>query len=140
MRTLGISAVCAGLLSGCLSVTELRQSPPTRVATVSGRYLPVATCTMSRLQAMQNDDRVQYQFVDVSGAKTARILATARVPGGLFYTVPEPVFEVAFKTDDDGKVSVESRNGSGGHVVEQRVWPVVEACAGSPLTPAATPR
>lgn len=134
MRPLGIALLCASLLAGCVSVTEFRQSSPTRVATVQGRYLPLATCTMNHIEGMQSEDRVQYQFLDLSAAKIARILAIARMPGGLFYTVPEPVFELAFKNDDDGKVSIESRNGYGGHVIELRVWPVVERCAGTKLT------
>jgi hypothetical protein len=56
------------------------------------------------------------------------------MPGGAFYTVPEPVFELAFIETADGTVTIESRNGYGGHLVEPRVWPLVERCAGTKLT------
>jgi hypothetical protein len=134
VRKVWISGLCACILAGCVSLPDFRQSSPTRVAIVEGRYLPLATCTMNHIEGMQSEDRVQYQFLDMAAAKTARILGIARVPGGLFYTVPEPVFELAFVSGDDGKVSIESRNGYGGHLVEPRVWPVVERCAGTKIT------
>jgi hypothetical protein len=125
--------ICVALVAGCATVTELRQTPPARVATVAGRYLPLATCSMSQVEALQTEDALRYQFLDVPAARTARILGIARVPGGLFYTVPDPVFELTFKDAEDGKVTVESRNGFGGHVVEPRAWPLVEHCAGTKL-------
>jgi hypothetical protein len=83
---------------------------------------------------MRTEDSLRYQFLDVSASKTARILGLAAMPGGAFYTVPEPVFELAFIETADGTVTIESRNGYGGHLVEPRVWPLVERCAGTKLT------
>lgn len=126
-------ALCLVLVA-CTTVNEFRQSPPARVATVPGRYLPLATCSMSHVEAMRTEDSLRYQFLDVSASKTARILGLAAMPGGAFYTVPEPVFELAFIETADGTVTIESRNGYGGHLVEPRVWPLVERCAGTKLT------
>jgi hypothetical protein len=125
----------ASLAGACVTVTQLRQSPPVRMATVSGRYLPLATCSMTHMETLQSEDRVRYQLLDVPSTRTATILGVARMPGGIFYTVPEPVFELTLREADDGKVTIESRNGFGGHVLEPRVWPIVEQCAGTKLTP-----
>jgi hypothetical protein len=122
------------VLLACTTVSEFRRSPPARVATVPGRYLPLATCSMSHIEAMRTEDGLRYQFLDVSASKTARILGLAPMPGGAFYTVPEPAFELAFIETIAGTVTIESRNGYGGHVVEPRVWPLVERCAGTKLT------
>jgi hypothetical protein len=127
-------SLCACLLAACMTVTELRQSPPARVATVAGRYLALATCSMTQMETLQTEDRVRYQLLHVSSTRTATILGTARMPGGLFYTVPEPVFELSFRETAENTVTVESRNGYGGHLVEQRAWPIVEGCAGAKLT------
>jgi len=134
VRALLLPALYVSLLTACVSVSEFRQSPPARVATVPGRYLPLATCSMSHVEALQTEDALRYQFLDVPAARTARILGIGRMPGGLFYTVPDPVFELTFKDAEDGKVTIESRNGFGGHLVEPRVWPLVERCAGTKLT------
>jgi hypothetical protein len=132
--------LCSWLLAGCTTVADLRQSPPARTATVQGRYLPLAACSLDLIDDMRSEDRVEYEPLDLSTARTARILGIARMPGGLFYRVPEPVLELAFQQTDDGKVVIESRTGVGGHVIEPRVWRLVERCAGTALKVVPPPR
>ena len=130
-----ISVLCLLLLTACKTVTEFRQAPPHRTATVRGSYLPLATCTMGRIESLQTDEGVRYQFLDVPSTRTARILGVARMPGGLFYTVPDSVIEFAFKDAGEGNVVIEARNGYGGQTIEPRVWRLVEECAGTKVTP-----
>jgi hypothetical protein len=129
------TVLCLFLLTACKTVTEFRQAPPDRTATVRGSYLPLATCTMGRVASLQTDEGVRYQFLDVPSTRTARILGVARMPGGLFYTVPDSVIEFAFKEAGEGNVIIEARNGYGGQTIEPRFWRLVEECAGTKVMP-----
>ncbi|MGH7320539.1 MAG: hypothetical protein ACRELA_13050 [Candidatus Rokuibacteriota bacterium] len=126
--------VCAVLLGGCMSVADFRQTRPVRVTTVAGNYLPLASCVMSGVDKLQGEENVRYQFLNLPSAKSASILGVSRLPGGLFYTVPEPVLELTFKQGDEGKVSIEARSRFPGATLEPRAWPIVERCAGTRLT------
>jgi hypothetical protein len=79
-----------------------------------------------------------YQLSDVAATKTARLMATARFLGGLFYTVPAPLLELAFSQADEGNVKIEARRSVAGFDLESASWPVIEQCAGGKLlvTPA----
>jgi hypothetical protein len=121
------------LLAGCLSVAEFRQSPPARVSTGAGGYLPLATCSMSQIERLQGEQNVRYQFLDSPATASASILGVVRLPAGLFYTVPAPVLEVAFKGGSEDTVTIEARTAFGGSNLEPRVWPLVERCAGKTL-------
>jgi hypothetical protein len=121
------------LLAGCLSVTEFRQSPPARVSTVAGSYLPLATCTMSQIERFHGEQNVRYQFLDSPATASASILGVVRLPAGLFYMVANPVLELGFKGGTEGSVTIEARTAFGGSHLEPRVWPLVEGCAGKTL-------
>ena len=121
------------MLAGCLSVAEFRQSPPARVSTVAGSYLPLATCTMTQIERLQGEQNVRYQFLDSPATASASILGVVRLPAGLFYTVPAPVLGFGFKDGNEGMVTIEARTAFGGSNLEPRVWPLVEGCAGKIL-------
>ena len=121
------------MLAGCLSVAEFRQSPPARVSTVAGSYLPLATCTMTQIERLQGEQNVRYQFLDSPATASASILGVVRLPAGLFYTVPAPVLGLGFKDGNEGMVTIEARTAFGGSNLEPRVWPLVEGCAGKIL-------
>jgi len=125
------------VLAGCVSVAELRQSPPARVGTVAGSYLPLASCSMSHFERLQGEQSVRYQFLDSPATKSASILGIVRLPAGLFYTVPTPVLELGFKGGDEGTVTIEARTAFGGSSLEPQVWTLVERCAGK--TPVLVP-
>ena len=120
----------ASLPAGCVSVAELRQSPPARVGTVAGSYLPLAGCSMSHFERLQGEHSVRYQLLSAPATKSASILGIVRLPGGLFYTVPTPVLELSFKAGDEGTVTIETRTAFGGSNLEPQVWTLVERCAG----------
>jgi hypothetical protein len=75
-----------------------------------------------------------YQLVDATATKTARVMATARFIGGLFYTVPAPLLELAFNQADEGTVKIEARRSAAGFDLESASWPVIEQCAGGKLS------
>ena len=125
--------LCASLLTGCVSVTELRQSPPARASTIKGSYLPLASCSMGHVQPLQGEQNVRYELLNTPATKSASILGTVRLPAGLFYMVTTPVLELSFKAGDEGQVTVESRTAFGGSSLEPQIWPLVERCAGAPL-------
>ncbi len=56
-----------------------------------------------------------------------------RLPDDLA-TISEPVLEFTFRQREDAKVGIESRARFPGSTLEPRVWPIVERCAGAPLT------
>jgi hypothetical protein len=104
------------------------------VGTVAGSYLSLARCSMGGVERLPDRDNVRYRLVDAPAAKTASILGVVPVPAGLFYTVPAPVLELRFAEAVEGTVSIEARTAYGGYVLEPRVWPLVQGCAGTPLT------
>jgi hypothetical protein len=131
----GISfLLCVSLLSGCVTVTELHQSQPVRTGTVAGSYLPLARCVSENLERGQGADGTTYDFQDFATAKTATILAIARAPGGLFYTVPAPLLELSLHQADEGTVKIEARRSRLGSALEPTVWPILEQCAGGAVT------
>lgn len=119
----------ACVLTACVTTAELRATTPVRVGSVAGAYLPLATCVTNGLATSRTESGMTYQLVDAAAAKTARLLATARFPGGLFYTVPAPLLELAFNQADDGKVKIEARRAVGGYSLESAAWPIIEECA-----------
>jgi len=125
--------LCVSLLAGCVSVAELRQSPPARVSTVTGSYLTLASCSMSNFDRLQGEQSVRYQLLNAPATKSASILGVVRLPAGLFYTVPTPVLELSFRAGDESNVTIETRTAFGGSNLESQVWTLVERCAGKPL-------
>lgn len=132
-----VSLLCAGALGGCVTVSELRASTPVRVGTAAGTYLPLATCVMEILGKNRAAEGMVYQFLDAPTVKMASIVATTRVPAGLFYTAPAPLLELSFRQVDEDTVKIEVRKSFPGSVLELRAWPVIEQCAGK--TVAASP-
>src|SRR5262249_18676155 len=124
------------LLTGCISLSELRQSSPSRVGDVRGHYLPLATCVTARAQKDTASEGVSYEIQDIIAAKTARVVAMARFPGGLFYTVPTPLLELTLRETDDGNVKVEGRRGPLGSALELTIWPIIAECARGNITSA----
>src|SRR2546430_17144449 len=117
-----------------MSIAEFRQSPPVRATTVAGNCLPLASCVMESIDKLQGEENVRYQFLNLAAVRSASILGVARLPGGLFYTIPEPMLELTFKQSDEDKVSIEARSRFPGFTLELRAWPIVERCAGTKLT------
>jgi len=122
------------LLAGCISMSELRQSSPSRVGDVRGHYLSLATCVTAQAQKDSASEGVSYKVQDITAAKTARVVAIARYPGGLFYAVPTPLLELTLKETDDGTVKVETRRGPLGSALELTIWPIITECASSTST------
>jgi|SRR5262245_22923402 len=121
--------VALSLLGGCISVSELHQSSPTHVADVQGRYLTLATCVVELAQTESASQGVSYKVEDIATAKTARVVAIARYPGGLFYAVPTPLLELTFRELDDTIVKVEARRGPLGSALDLTVRPIIDRCA-----------
>jgi len=124
----------AWALTACITPAELRATPPVRVGSVAGAYLSLATCVAGGLEKSRTEGELTYQLVDTAATKTARLMATARFPGGLFYTVPAPLLELAFNQADEGNVKIEARRSFAGFNLESASWPVIEQCAGRKLS------
>jgi hypothetical protein len=124
----------AWALAACVTPAELRATPPVRVVSVPGAYLPLATCVAGSLEKSRTENGMTYQLVDTAATKTARLMATARFVGGLFYTVPAPLLELAFNQADEGNVKIEARRSFAGLDLESASWPVIEQCAGKKLS------
>lgn len=120
----------ACVLTACVTPADLRATTPVRVSSVAGVYLPLATCVTNGLEASRTESGMTYQLVDAAATKTARLMATARFPGGLFYTIPAPLLELVFNQVDDGKVQIEARRSFAGYSLESASWPIIEQCAG----------
>jgi hypothetical protein len=121
-------------LPACVTPAELRATLPVRVGSVAGAYLPLATCVAGGLEQSRTEAGMTYQLVDVTATKTARVMATARFIGGIFYTVPAPLLELAFNQADEGTVKIEARRSFAGFDLESASWPVIEQCAGKELS------
>ena len=126
--------LCVSLLSGCVTVDELHQSQPVRTGTVAGNYLPVARCVRENLAGAPGSNGTTYAIRDSATAKTANVLAIARAPGGLFYTVPAPLLDLSLQQADEGTVRIEARRSPLGTALEPTVWPIVEQCTGRTVT------
>src|SRR5262249_14899774 len=101
-----------------------------------GHYLSLATCVTAQAQKDSASEGVSYEVQDITAAKTARVVAMARYPGGLFYTVSTPLLELTFREADDGGVKVEARRGPLGSALDLTIWPIIAECAGSKVTSA----
>jgi len=128
-RTLLLLGACG--LAGCISLAELRGRTPTRVGEVAGRYQPLAVCVTAKAERDPSSQGVSYDVQDIAAAKTARVVATARFPGGLFYSVPTPLVELTFREPEEGNVKIEARRSPLGSELELTMWPIIETCAGS---------
>jgi hypothetical protein len=131
--------LCVCAFTGCVTVSELRGSPPVRSGTVAGSYLRLATCVADNMGRNQAAEGVVYQFSDVTAAKVAHIVATANFPAGLFYTVPAPLLELSFRQADQETVKIEARRSFPGSALELRAWPVIEQCAGKTVAVSPSP-
>jgi hypothetical protein len=117
-------------VAGCISLAELRGRTPTRVGEVAGRYRPLAACVTAKAEQDPSSQGVSYDVQDIAAVKTARVVATAQFPGGLFYAVPTPLVELTFREPDEGNVKIEARRGPLGSALELTMWPIIEICAG----------
>jgi hypothetical protein len=85
---------------------------------------------MENMGKNQAAEGTVYQLFDTTAAKTASIVATARFPAGLFYTVPAPLLELSFRQVEADTVKIETRKSVPGSALELRTWPIIEQCAG----------
>jgi hypothetical protein len=127
--------LCAGILAGCVTVSALRESPPVRVGTAAGAYLPLAACVRERLETTHAAHGVTYALQDRAAVKSASLVGIARFPAGLFYTVPAPLLELSFHQTDQRTVKIEARRIAGGAAFEPGVWSVIAECAGGDVAP-----
>ena len=121
-------------LTGCLSLAEVRGSSPTRTGEAAGPYLPLAQCVVAKAKAERLSDLASYEVEDSAVSRTARVVAMARYPGGLFYTVPTPLFELTVREPDEGRVKIEARRGPLGASYEPALWSIIGDCAGGKVT------
>jgi hypothetical protein len=122
------------MLGGCLSLTEVRSSSPKRTGEVAGHYLPLAECVVAKARQEHQSLVVSYEMEDIRAARTARIVATGRYPGGLFYTVRAALVELTFREPDEGNVKIEARRGPLGIRHEPQIWSIVSGCAAGKMT------
>jgi hypothetical protein len=126
------------LLAGCAStLSELRQLPPRRTATIVAERPALASCIVSGLRVA---DR---------GSVLTRTLA-----GGLIYQTEESATRteiMGYGTGGSGapaipyyiltlttagpNVAIESRENFASEEIDQQAWPVIERCAGSKVDP-----
>ena len=122
------------ILGGCLSLTEVRSGSPTRTGEVAGRYFPLAECVVAKARQEHQSLVVSYEMEDIPAARTARVVATGRYPGGLFYRVPAALVELTVREPDEGNVKIEARRGPLGFLHEPKMWSIVGGCAAGKLT------
>jgi hypothetical protein len=122
------------MLGGCLSLTELRSSSPKRTGELAGHYLPLAECVVAKARQEHQSLVVSYEMEDIAAARTARVVATGRYPGGLFFTVPAALVELTFREPDEGNVKIEARRGPMGIRHEPKMWSIVGGCAAGKMT------
>jgi hypothetical protein len=134
LRTPFVPVLAALALGGCLSVAEVRATSPTRTGDTPGDYSSLAECVATKARQEHPSRMVSYDMEDIPAARTARVTATGRYPGGLFYTVPTPLVELTFRQPDEGNVKIEARRGPLGIRYEPRMWAVVSRCAGDKVT------
>jgi len=121
-------------LTGCLSLAEVRGLPPTRTGEAKGPYLPLAQCVAAKAKAERLSDIASYAVEDTAVSRTARVVAMARYPGGLFYTVPTPLFELTVREAEEGRVKIDARRGPLGASYEPMLWSIVGDCTGGKVT------
>jgi hypothetical protein len=126
--------LAAMALGGCLSLAEVRASSPTRTGEAAGAYLSLAECVVMRARQELPSPVVSYQMEDIPAARTARVVAMARYPGGLFYTVPTALVEFTFRAPDEGNVKIEARRGPLGTRNEPKLWSLVGDCTRGKIT------
>src|SRR5262249_58710621 len=98
---------------------------------VGGGILRLPTRVRTTPQADDASYAVSYQIEDITMARTARVMAAARYPGGLFYAVPAPLLELTYHEPDEGTVKVEARRGPLGSALDLTGGPMIEQCGGS---------
>ena len=129
MRRLWRLAPAVLFISGCISAVELRAYPPARAGEAPGDYLSLAGCVVAKARHEPLSSRVSYEIQDSAATRTARVIATSRYPGGLFYTVPAALVELTFREPDKGRVMIETRNGPLGWQLEEAIVPLINECA-----------
>jgi hypothetical protein len=134
MRHTLMCLLSAVALGGCLSLQAVRANSPSRTGDASGHYLALAECLVTRAKQEHQSRIVSYEMEDFPAARTARVVATARYPGGIFYTVPTALVELTFREPDEGNVKIEARRGPLGARHEPRMWSMVGGCALGKMT------
>jgi hypothetical protein len=130
MNRVSLCLAAVALLTGCLSIGQIRSSSPTRTANVDAHYQSLADCVAAKAKQQRLGDDLSYEVTDSVAARIASVVAMARYPGGLFYTVPTPLFELTFREPDEGRVKIEARRGPLGAMYEPALWAIVGDCAG----------
>jgi hypothetical protein len=137
--------VAITLLAGCAKQAGAPQATALRTTTVGGDPLKLASCVMEQIDTVQGEGGTRYQLLTAPAARSATIRGLSRGPTGMSRTgvgrLPEdigstsqPILELSFRQRDDANVVIESRAQFPGSMLEPRVWPIVERCAGAPLT------
>ncbi len=135
----------AMLLAGCMSLHEVRQTPPVRQAMTAGNYSILANCVAEGLQtARRSGDLLlepgdlMYQVIQRSEQRRATVTGYAFGGNGQI-----PLIDLTF-TQQQAGVLIETRlfrfQGADHPVpvtkgVDQRAWPIVETCAGGNVVP-----
>jgi hypothetical protein len=133
-------AMITMLLTGCMSLHEVRQTPPTRQAMTAGDYAILANCVAEGLQtARRSGDLLLepgdliYQVIHRSEQRRATV--TGYAFGGAMQV---PFIDLTF-TQQQAGVLIETRllrfqggdqPALGAKRVGERAWPIVETCAG----------
>lgn len=123
-----------------IPIQDLRREPPARSAIVVADYADLGGCVAEGMQTgprgalMIETGDLTYEVIHRPSAR--RLAVTGRVGGGLAI----PIIDLLFLGEPDGRTRVESRWGglsgasrSGGQRIDERVWPIVERCAGAPV-------
>lgn len=137
--------VAITLLAGCAKQASAPQATALRTTTVGGDSLKLASCVMEQIDTVQGEGGTRYQLLTAPAARSATILGVSRGGTGMSRTgvgrlpedmgrTSEPVLELTFRQRSDANVVIESRAHFPGSILEPRVWPIVERCAGTPLT------
>lgn len=120
------------LLAGCSSaLSELRQAPPNRTATIKAERSALASCVIAGLRVGDHSvtqlggDQLIYQTDE--GATRTEIIGYANDPVRLLV----PVYALTVTTTGSN-VAIESRQNMGRlDRIDRQAWSSIERCAGS---------
>jgi hypothetical protein len=132
-------------LFGCTSIPikEIRQEPPARAAIVTADYADIGGCVAEGMQTgprgtwMIETGDLTYEVIHRPSER--RLAVTGRAGGG--HAIP--IIDILFLGQPGGRTRIESRwggmsgiephNRTGGQRIDERVWPIVESCVGTPI-------
>jgi hypothetical protein len=132
-------------VGGCTSIPiqDIRREPPARTAIVAADYADLGGCVAEGMQTgprgvwMVETGDLTYEVIHRPSAR--RLAVTGRAGGA--HAIP--IIDLLFLGEPEGRTRVESRWGglsgwepssrTGGQRIDERVWPIVERCAGVPV-------